>query len=63
METPQWWWMQDDEYTIDKPIPSELAGLAGPNGIALVKAFEDGRTQPGWGLKSHQPGQPGFMGL
>ena len=61
METPQWWWMQDDEYTIDQPIPPGLDDLAGPNGIALVKAFEDGRTQPGWGLKSHQPGQPGFM--
>ena len=53
--------MQDDEYTIDQSIPPGLADLAGPAGIALVKAYEDGRTQPGWGLKSHQPGQPGFM--
>lgn len=45
------WWRTDD-YDVDTPVPQDLVEFAGPKGIALVKAYEDGRTQKGWGLVS-----------
>lgn len=43
----QWW--ETDQYQYEDPIPKEFYLLAGPNGIGVVKAFEDGRTSKGWG--------------
>jgi hypothetical protein len=33
----------------------------GPNGVALVKAWPDGRTDPGWGLNPPKGSLEGFM--
>lgn len=50
MATPQPWWMTDT-YDNEAAVPDQIAGidLAGPKGIALVRAWTDGRTDPGWG--------------
>src|SRR6478752_6409049 len=45
------WWMTDT-YDVDDPIPEAMSMLDGPKGIALVKAWPDGRTDAGWGLTS-----------
>jgi hypothetical protein len=50
---PQPWW-RTDEYTIDTEIPTEFVKNAGPRGIALVRTWPDGTTDPGWGM-------PAFM--
>jgi hypothetical protein len=49
-----------DEYFSATPIPAEFEQHAGPHGIALVKAWQDGRTSRGWGLKPTEK-SPGFM--
>jgi hypothetical protein len=36
-------------------------GWAGPKGIALVRAFDDGRTDKGWGLNPPPGSDEGFM--
>jgi len=46
--TPLPWW-RTDQYYIDEPVPVILNDLAGPNGVALVKAYDDGKTTGGWG--------------
>jgi len=58
---PPWW--RTDLYDIAAPIPKALQwqSLHGPHGMALVPAWDDGTTAPGWGLRSAQG--PGFMGL
>jgi len=43
-----------DEYTIDTEIPAEFVKNAGPKGVALVRTWPDGTTDPGWGM-------PAFM--
>ena len=43
------WWMQNEEYRWSTPVPKEFETLAGPRGVALVKAWDDGRTTAGWG--------------
>lgn len=43
-------WWQSDSYTIEAPLPDEFVTAAGPEGVALVKAWPDGRTDQGWGL-------------
>lgn len=55
------WWLTDD-YTWDLAKPPMFDSLAGPNGIALVRAWPDGKTDPGWGLQGpkHDP-ENGFM--
>ena len=59
LQTAPWW--QTDEYD-DPSLLSHLSNpdLWGPNGIALVKAYESGATQAGWGLVSSD-GSAGFM--
>jgi hypothetical protein len=58
MQTQPWW--MTDEYFSATPIPAEFEQHAGPHGIALVKAWQDGRTSRGWGLKPTEK-SPGFM--
>lgn len=55
------WWMTES-YDVGEAIPAPLrvSDLAGPKGIALVKAWPDGRTQPGWGING-KDGADGFM--
>lgn len=57
--TQNWW--ETDRYTVDKllPVQFEEAELWGPKGPALVRAYEDGSTQRGWGLTSKEG--DGFM--
>lgn len=43
-------WWRTDTYDRNQPLPQEFHDLAGPKGVALVKAWPDGRTQQGWGL-------------
>lgn len=45
---PQPWWMTDT-YELDLQIPPQFASHAGPNGIAVVRAWKDGTTDKGWG--------------
>jgi hypothetical protein len=47
--TKQPWW-QIDHYSGTEPLVEQITDLAGPNGVALVKAWPDGRTDIGWGL-------------
>lgn len=58
---PPWW--KTDIYDDAVPIPDSIAGVqvGGPHGIALVPAWDDGTTAPGWGLRSKQG--PGFITL
>lgn len=50
MTAPKPWWMTD---TYDGegawPASCDLLDLAGPKGVALVRAWPDGRTDRGWG--------------
>lgn len=44
-------WWQSDDYDRDLAVPAEfLNHHAGPRGVALVRAWPDGRTDAGWGL-------------
>lgn len=56
------WWMTD-AYNVADPVPTMFHYSAGPHGIAAVKAFSDGRTQSGWGLKDSETGKPSFIPL
>nr|DAL38058.1 MAG TPA_asm: Bifunctional DNA primase polymerase [Caudoviricetes sp.] len=47
----QWWWMKNESYTIDEALPQEIRDYAGPRGVALVKAYNSGATDKGWGDK------------
>ncbi len=48
LTTPLPWWRTDD-YVVDLPMPEAFTNLSGPLGVALVRAFPDGRTDAGWG--------------
>ena len=52
-------WWRTDEYDGEQALPSVFEDVAGPKGVALVRAWQDGRTDPGWGLQS--PSGEGFM--
>jgi hypothetical protein len=54
-------WWETDEYDVIDPMPPVFEEFAGPEGVALVKAWPDGRTSAGWGLTSPKPGQDGFI--
>lgn len=56
--SPPWWAV--DVYDIDDPVPAAFRQLAGPKGLALVKAWPSGQTDEGWGLQGKN-GSPGFM--
>src|SRR6185503_17331686 len=51
------WWRTDDYDGATRD--ATIASFAGPKGMALVRAWPDGRTDPGWGLTS--PSGDGFM--
>jgi hypothetical protein len=42
-------WFEQDAYSMTDPIPVQFTGWAGPKGVALVRVWKDGRTDPGWG--------------
>jgi hypothetical protein len=42
-------WWETDQFTNDLPIPEQFIDYAGPQSIAAVRAFEDGKTDRGWG--------------
>ena len=44
-------WFETEQYTVEEPIPNMLHAFAGPNGIAVVKAYDDGKTSKGWGAE------------
>lgn len=46
MTTP--WWMSET-YDNDWAVPSELVKYSGPKGVAIVRAWQDGKTSKGWG--------------
>jgi hypothetical protein len=55
-------WWRTDRYEDDAALPASLPPYGGPEGVALVRAWRDGKTDPGWGLG--RPGDPetqGFM--
>lgn len=54
------WWMTDD-YSVDHTVPPVFDQFTGPKGLALVKAWPDGRTQKGWGLNPPKGEAEGFM--
>lgn len=53
-------WWQSDLYADDETVPAPLGDLSGPQGLALVRAWPDGRTSEGWGLHGAN-GKEGFM--
>lgn len=55
------WWRTDD-YSTELALLPAFETLAGPRGVALVRAWPDGRTDQGWGLNGPKsnPGR-GFM--
>jgi hypothetical protein len=54
------WWRTDPYDVADAVPPWFDRSLAGPKGLALVRAWPDGRTDPGWGLQGAE-GKDGFM--
>lgn len=61
MTTLQHWW-RTDTYELNTAIPLELAEWCGPQGVAIVRSWDDGTTDRGWGLKATEK-SPGFMPL
>ena len=55
-------WWRADEYTDDTDIPHSITEHAGPSGVAIVRSWNDGKTDKGWGLKPTET-TPGFMPL
>jgi hypothetical protein len=55
-------WWRTDLYTVDTHVPAELIRSSGPHGVAVVRAWNDGRTDAGWGLRPTEK-TPGFMAL
>lgn len=49
-------WWRTDQYDDDTAMPPALRQYGGPAGVALVRAWKDGKTDPGWGLA--RPGDP-----
>jgi hypothetical protein len=61
MQQPYVWWRDNPNYTIDTPIPDSFLPLAGPHGVAIVRSWDDGKTDKGWGLQAKKPDDPTFM--
>ena len=53
-------WWRTDEYDEDLALPFPFESLAGPKGVALVRAWPSGITDKGWGLQGRD-GEDGFM--
>lgn len=56
---PQPWW-RTDTYDIDEEMPADLIEVSGPRGLAVVRAWDNGMTDSGWGILG-KDGKPGFM--
>lgn len=54
-------WWRTDQYDWDKDLPQAFHDLAGSKGVALVRAWPDGRTSQGWGLIPPKGSTEGFM--
>lgn len=56
-------WWRTDTYDDDTPLSAadQSNWECGPKGIALVRAFDDGRTDKGWGLNPPPGSNEGFM--
>lgn len=54
-------WWRNDAYDKDFPVVEDFESLAGPEGVALVKTWPDGRTDKGWGLQPPPGSTEGFM--
>jgi len=48
------WWSEDEYNRVDL-IPPEFEEHFGPQGAAVVKAYQDGKTDPGWGQDKFMP--------
>lgn len=55
------WWLTDT-YDKDYAIPAEFLAEAGLEGPALVRVWNEGKTDPGWGL-TNKEGRPTFIPL
>lgn len=53
------WWIRNS-YTVSTAVPKQFEKFAGPEGVALVRAFANGSTDKGWGLNNRK-GQPAFI--
>jgi Bifunctional DNA primase/polymerase, N-terminal len=42
-------WWKTENYRLPEALPEQILGYTGPHGFALVRAWPDGRTDPGWG--------------
>lgn len=55
-------WWRTDTYDVDAGVPPTFDhDWCGPKGLALVRAWPDGRTDPGWGLNPPAGSSEGFM--
>jgi len=54
-------WWTTEHYDIEAHMPPVFEDLAGPQGIALVRTWPDGTTDPGWGLRPTKKSKEGFM--
>ena len=53
-------WWRTNSYSRDEALPESIQREAGPEGVALVKAWPSGNTDKGWGLQG-PAGEDGFM--
>ena len=49
LQLQDWWWKNPNQYQNPEPLPQMIRDLAGPNDVALVKTYDTGQTDPGWG--------------
>lgn len=54
-------WWTTEVYDRELAVPDDLLEFQGPEGIALVKAWQSGLTDPGWGLNPPKDSREGFM--
>ena len=62
ISTENWW--ETDTYEVEALIAPQMIAdetLWGPQGPALVRAYENGSTQSGWGLTPPKDSEDGFM--
>ena len=54
-------WWETDNYAFKDAVPDSLTHLSGPNGVALLRAYQSGMTQKGWGLQPPKGESDAFM--
>jgi len=45
-------WWETSNYALNTVVPADFMDFVGPNGFAILKAWQNGKTQPGWGRDS-----------